>query len=235
MYISILLYSLPVPPQDVVPTLHDPLPPQGVIPTLRDPLPPQEAVPTLRDSLPPQEAVPTLRDPLPPQEMVPTLHDPLPPQEMVPTRHDRLPPQEMVPTLREPLPPQEVIPTLHDPLPPQELVPTLCDPLPPQEVPTLQDLCLLPVPNWYLLGLQLGVSADELDVIERNYPRDNHMCKTKMFGTWLRMDTSASYEKLARALTAVGKRNIAEAMCTARGTKPTTLECYTKVTKKFSK
>ena len=88
----------------------------------------------------------------------------------------------------------------------------------PQDVlPTLRDLSLLPVPNWYLLGLQLGVSADELDVIERNYPRDNHMCKVKMFRAWLRMDTSATYEKLARALVTVGKRNIAEAMCTARG------------------
>ena len=75
------------------------------------------------------------------------------------------------------------------------------------------------MPNWYLVGLQLGVSADELDVIERNYPRDNHMCKVKMFGTWLRVDTCATYERLARALVAVGKRNIAEAMCTARGTK----------------
>ena len=91
-------------------------------------------------------------------------------------------------------------------------------------VPTLRDLSLLPVPNWYLLGLQLGVSADELDVIERNYPRDNHMCKVKMFGAWLRVDTSATYGKLARALVAVGKWNIAEALCTARGMMVTVLE-----------
>ena len=109
------------------------------------------------------------------------------------------------------------------------MVPTLGDslPVPPQDVlPTLRDLSLLPVPNWYLLGLQLRISGDELDVIERNYPRDNHMCKVKMFGTWLRMDTSATYEKLARALFTVGKRKIAEAMCTARGRKATTLECH---------
>ena len=107
------------------------------------------------------------------------------------------------------------------------MVPTLCDSLhvPPQDVvPTLRDLCLLPVPNWYLLGLQLGVSADELDVIERNYPRDNHMCKVKMFAAWLRVDTSATYEKLAKSLVSVGKRNLAEAMCNARGRKITALE-----------
>ena len=105
-------------------------------------------------------------------------------------------------------------------------IPTLHDSLPPQGgVPTLRELCLLPVPNWYLLGLQLGVNGDELDVIERNYPRDNRMCKVKMFGTWLRVDTTATYRKLARALVAVGKRNVAEAMCIERGMEVTTLEC----------
>ena len=126
--------------------------------------------------------------------------------------------QDVLPTPCDPLPPQDVDSTLRDPLPPQDVASTLRDPIPPQDVvPTLRDLCLLPVPKWYILGLQLGVSADELDVIERNYPRDNHMCKVKMFGAWLRMDTSATYRKLARALVTVGKRNIAEAMCTARG------------------
>ena len=99
---------------------------------------------------------------------------------------DPLPPQGAVSTLHDPLPPQVVVPTLCDPLPLPGVVPTLCDPLPAQGmVPTLRDLCLLPVLNWYLLGLQLGVSTDELDVIERNYPSNNKMCKVKMFGTWL--------------------------------------------------
>ena len=95
-----------------------------------------------------------------------------------------------------------------------------CDPLlfPLQGgVPTLRDLSLISVPNWYLLGLQLGISGDKLDMIEKNYSRDNHMCKVKMFGTWLRVDTSATYRKLARALVAVGNRTIAEAVCTMRG------------------
>ena len=94
-------------------------------------------------------------------------------------------------------------------------------------VPTLRNLSLLYVPNWYLLGLQLGVSGDELDTIERNYPRDNDLCKVKMFAAWLRMDTSATYRKLARALVTVGKRNIAEAMCTARGMKSHSTAMFT--------
>ena len=50
------------------------------------------------------------------------------------------------------------------------------------------------------------------------------MCKVEMFGAWLRVDTSATYRKLARALTAVGKRNIGEALCTAKGMEVTALE-----------
>ena len=45
------------------------------------------------------------------------------------------------------------------------------------------------------------------------------MCKVKMFGTWLRADTSTTYTKLAKAFVAVGNRTIAEAVCTTRGTK----------------
>ena len=78
---------------------------------------------------------------------------------------------------------------------------------------------LLPVATcWYKLGLELGVSPYDLDVIEGNYPRDREMCKLKMFGAWLRGDADSTYEKLVKALTAVGKRSIAEAICLARGT-----------------
>ena len=51
------------------------------------------------------------------------------------------------------------------------------------------------------------------------------MCKVKMFAAWLRVDTKATYEKLARALVSVGKRNIAEEMCTARGTEAIIFMC----------
>ena len=92
-------------------------------------------------------------------------------------------------------------------------------------IPTLRDLSLISVPSWYLLGLQLGISGDELDTIEKNYSRDNHMCKVKMFGTWLRVDTRPTYIKLAKALVAVGNRTNAEAVCTTRG-KEVTLAAF---------
>ena len=84
---------------------------------------------------------------------------------------------------------------------------------------SLKELDCLPVSaKWYRLGLQLGVREDHLDTIEKNYPRDNDMCKIKMFGKWLRGDTSATYEKLVRALATIGMRNLAESVCNAKGT-----------------
>ena len=58
-------------------------------------------------------------------------------------------------------------------------------------------------------------------MIEGSYHRDNDLCKVKMFGAWLRVDTGATYEKLAKALAAVGYRTIAEGICTARGKEAT--------------
>ena len=52
------------------------------------------------------------------------------------------------------------------------------------------------------------------------------MCKVKMFGTWLREDTSPTYVKLARALVVVGNRTTAEAVCATRGMKVTLLDVY---------
>ena len=70
---------------------------------------------------------------------------------------------------------------------------------------------------WYRLGLQLGVRAYDLDVIEKNYPRDTDMCKVKMFSKWLRSDTNPNYEKLIKALAAVGNRSLAESVCDRQG------------------
>ena len=71
---------------------------------------------------------------------------------------------------------------------------------------------------WYRLGLQLGVRADDLDVIDKNYPRETDMCKVKMFSKWLKSDTNPNYEKLIKALAAVGKRSLAESVCADQGT-----------------
>ena len=70
---------------------------------------------------------------------------------------------------------------------------------------------------WYRLGLQLGVRADKLNTIEKNYPRDADMSKIKMFAEWLSSDTDPTYEKLVKGLATVKKRKLAESICKAQG------------------
>ena len=85
--------------------------------------------------------------------------------------------------------------------------------------PILRELSELPVAAcWYRLGIQLGVAEDDLDVIEKDYPRDTKLCKVKMFGAWLRSDTSATHEKLIKALVAIGKTSLARQLCGEYGT-----------------
>ena len=85
---------------------------------------------------------------------------------------------------------------------------------PPPPVPTLRELCELPVANcWYGLGVQLGIPDNELDVIEQDYPRDTRMCQSKMFGAWLRNEGAPTYEKMVKALVAVDKTSLAEKLC----------------------
>ena len=67
---------------------------------------------------------------------------------------------------------------------------------------------------WYRLGLQLGVRSDDLDMIEENYA---DVCKNKMFAKWQESDAAPTYEKLVRALAAVGERELAESVCSAQG------------------
>ena len=84
--------------------------------------------------------------------------------------------------------------------------------------PTLRELSELPVVDcWHRLGIQLGVPKDELDVIEQNHPRDAKRWRLEMFATWLRSDTSATYEKLIKALVVVGESSLAKELCRKYG------------------
>ena len=60
------------------------------------------------------------------------------------------------------------------------------------------------IKDWYGLGLVLGLSEHELDII-RHDCRDKYQdCEREMFKLWLQADSDASYKKLASALHAVG-------------------------------
>lgn len=72
--------------------------------------------------------------------------------------------------------------------------------------PTLKDLVLIKITNWYDLGLQLDIEDDSLAVIRQNNPQDTASCKREMFRIWLKM-AEPCYLKLADALVAIGEEN----------------------------
>ena len=54
--------------------------------------------------------------------------------------------------------------------------------------------------RWHDLGVQLGISTNQLDIINKDTPLDAKMCCTKMFKHWLEIDTTANWNKLMEAL-----------------------------------
>ena len=82
----------------------------------------------------------------------------------------------------------------------------------------LKDLVLLPIINWFDLGLQLNISEDNLDIIKQNNPNDTKACRREMFSAWLEINPDASYRQLVDALHTMGFHNIAERLCTKYGT-----------------
>ena len=81
----------------------------------------------------------------------------------------------------------------------------------------LAKLTNLPVTaKWRSLGLKLGVPPDQLDTIQSNcahYPDHANQCLTNMFEWWLRNSCESTYESLATALNAIGRRNLALKVC----------------------
>ena len=54
--------------------------------------------------------------------------------------------------------------------------------------------------DWREIGVELGLSDAKLREIEVNYPRDVKQCCNRMFSEWLRVDMTASWEKLFTAI-----------------------------------
>ena len=54
--------------------------------------------------------------------------------------------------------------------------------------------------RWMQVGLCLGVSQDNMDVIAINHHRDVERCVLNMISTWLINDKEASWTKLAQAV-----------------------------------
>jgi hypothetical protein len=77
------------------------------------------------------------------------------------------------------------------------------------ECPSLAQLIDIPVLHWFPLGLKLGLSSYDLQVIQEDYPRNSKSCKRVMFDQWLRTDLDASFKKLIYALEEMGEFKIA--------------------------
>ena len=66
--------------------------------------------------------------------------------------------------------------------------------------------------KWYYLGEELLAydQSEKLNVIKQDHTGDTKMCCTKMFKTWLDVDTEASWNKLIVALEQIDKHALAE-------------------------
>ena len=83
--------------------------------------------------------------------------------------------------------------------------------------PKLRDLMQLEItPEWYLLGLELGLTEHTLNVIESDNHGNSSTCKRKMFSKWLLSNKDASYTSLVDALVKIDKvvaENVSQQFC----------------------
>ena len=83
--------------------------------------------------------------------------------------------------------------------------------------------------KWYMLGTELEIDDEELDELREKYSNDPHMRTVKMFGVWLEKGENPTYWKLLKALMNIGKRDVAESICTEIGRCMYQRHCYTVV------
>ena len=70
--------------------------------------------------------------------------------------------------------------------------------------------------EWYSLGTELEIDDEELDELGEKYS-DSHRRMIKVFGVWLEKGENPTYRKLLKALVNIGKRDVAESICTEIG------------------
>ena len=64
--------------------------------------------------------------------------------------------------------------------------------------------------EWYSLGLELDLTKDALDTIEKDFRQDSSTCKRKMFSKWLSSNKDASYTTLVDALVKIEEKTVAD-------------------------
>lgn len=93
------------------------------------------------------------------------------------------------------------------------------------ECPSLVELIDIPIRKWFTLGLKLGLSDYDLQVIQDDYPRDSRACKRVMFTQWLATDVNASYKTLIYALEEMANFKIAHQLRSKYGNQMLLLAC----------
>ena len=73
---------------------------------------------------------------------------------------------------------------------------------------------------WYDIGQELGIEDSKLNTIKANNagkPYQSADCTLNMFHLWINTKDKPTYEKLAKALSALGMREIATTLCKKYG------------------
>ena len=64
--------------------------------------------------------------------------------------------------------------------------------------------------RWYMLGIQLEVPPDQLDVIRADNPYDTEMCMVAMLKKWQQKYPNQGWENIVAALSSIDKNGVAE-------------------------
>ena len=79
-----------------------------------------------------------------------------------------------------------------------------------ENVPTFHLLVQeLKVARWHTLGIQLGMTEDEIKEIEQDHPGDTARRRTAMLDKWLKKQTSPSWESIIDALENMSEKRLA--------------------------
>ena len=80
------------------------------------------------------------------------------------------------------------------------------------DFPELKDLQNLEISDWFGLGLKLGLSEGDLEVIRDDFHQNAKAQKREMFSRWLRTSATPSYKELIKALKQEGDISVADAL-----------------------
>ena len=73
------------------------------------------------------------------------------------------------------------------------------------------------VVDWFHLGIQLGVSEYELQMISEAHPRDPARCRTEMLSLWMKTTSELKWSTIVQALAMIGSRTLSNVLAQKYG------------------